>query len=86
MPPTWTDPTFFQDRPGRINRHTCEHHAAVGDGIGKREGLTIYGKVDVTKRTEVKARRRDHDIRFQMSPGLQANAGLGEALDVVGDN
>src|SRR5204863_469456 len=64
-------------------RHTGEHHAAIGDGIGEDERLTVDREGDVAERAEVKPGGGDNDVGLEALAALQLNAALGEALDVA---
>ena len=66
--------------------HAGEHHAAIGDRVGEIERLAVDGEIDVAQHVEIEAGGGDDDVGLELLAGLQANAGLGEALDLVGDH
>ena len=66
--------------------HAGEHHAAIGDGVGEVERLAVDREVDVAQHAEVEAGRGDDDVGLELLAGLQQDALLGEAVDLVGDD
>ena len=52
----------------------------------KSSGLPSIGEVDVAQHIQIEAGGGDDDVGLELLAGLQANAVLGEALDLVGDH
>ena len=66
--------------------HAREHHAAVGDRVGKVQRLAVDRELDVAQHVQIEARGSDDDIGLKVFARLQMDSGLGEALDFVGDD
>ena len=67
-------------------RHVRIHHALVGQRLREidRRPSTVTSMPPSTCRFE--AGRGDDDVGLQFAAGLQPDAGLGEGLDLVGDD
>ena len=73
------------EHPGQIG-HAGEHHSAIGDGVREDERLAVDHEVDVPQHIEVEAGRGDDDVGLEQLAGLQENARLREAVDLVRDD
>ena len=67
-------------------RHAGEHHAAIGQRLAPVDRLAVHLEGDVPHHRQAEARGGDDDVGLQHVAGLQQNAVLGEALDLVGDH
>ena len=73
----------ISEHPDEIG-HAGEHHAAIGHGVGEIQRLAVDLEFDVAIRVQIEAGRRNNDVGLQHLAGLQQNAGLGKAVDLVG--
>ena len=80
--------------PGRVGvtehhghvGHVAQHHAFVHQHVAGLAGLAVHRQLGAAQQLQVQAGGGDHDVRFQLFAGLQANAVFGEGIDVVGDD
>ena len=67
-------------------RHVRQHHALVGHGVVHVDRQAIARDRRAAEQLHVQTRCGDDDVGLQLLTGGQLDAGLGEALDRVGDD
>src|SRR5207248_7137609 len=73
------------DRSGEVG-YAAEHHALVADRLRQHDGLAVDGELQPADGQHVEAGGGHDDVGGEILTRAQANAGLGEGVDLVGDD